>query len=32
MKRVTEALNQILNSLQNKDILEVACGCGEFWL
>ena len=32
MRRVTEALNQIVNHITCKDVLEIACGSGEFSL
>ena len=30
MRRITEALNQIVHSIEYKNVLEIACGSGEF--
>ena len=30
MRRITEALNQIVHSIECKNVLEIACGSGEF--
>ena len=32
MRRITEALNQIVHSIECKNVLEIACGSGEFSL
>ena len=32
MKRVVEAVNAVMSNIEKKDIMEVACGCGEFSL
>ena len=32
MRRITEVLNQIVHSIECKNVLEIACGSGEFSL
>ena len=32
MRRITKALNQIVHSIECKNVLEIACGSGEFSL